>query len=61
MVPSSPAISSLNNLKTLGNRRLYLSYSGDLPYLFLLYPAKNSLFGPPAERSLCSSDSFCLN
>jgi len=38
MAPSSPAISSLNNLKTLGNRRLYLSYSGDLPYLFLLYP-----------------------
>ena len=35
--PSSPATPSLNNLKTLGNRRLYLSYSGDLPYLFLLY------------------------
>lgn len=40
MAPSSPATPPppLNNLKTLGNRRLYLSYSGDLPYLFLLYP-----------------------
>lgn len=39
MAPSSPATPPhpLNNLKTLGSR-LYLSYSGDLPYLFLLYP-----------------------
>ena len=38
--PSSPATPPhpLNNLKTLGSRRLYLSYSSDLPYLFLLYP-----------------------